>query len=67
MDLTKAMDSKKDYIQIIIVREEEQDEYLNTALNHPALDVFAFKSAHGTIGEARDKAKKLGEKITEGT
>ena len=71
LDLTEAMDSKRknkrDYIQIIVVREEEEEEYLNTALNHPALDVFVFKSEHNTIGEARDKAKKLGERITEGT
>ena len=37
LDLTDAMDSKEDYIEIIVVREEEKEEYLSMTLNHPAL------------------------------
>ena len=67
LDLTDAMDGKEDYIEIIVVREEEQEEYLSVTSNHPALDVFVFASEYKTIGEAREKIKRLGERITEGT
>ena len=68
LDLSDAMEGNEDFVEIVIVRHEEQDEYLKTALLHPALDVFVMDApGHNTIGEARMVAKKLGEQITKGT
>ena len=68
LDLTDAMEGKEDFVEIVVVRHEEQDEYLKTAFLHPALDVFVMDaSRHNTVGEARMVAKKLGEQITKGT
>ena len=36
LDLTDAMERKEGFIEIVVVREEEKYEYLNTALLHPA-------------------------------
>ena len=68
LDLTDAMESREGFIEIVIVREEEKHEYLQTALLHPALDVFVMNASnYNTVGEARMVSKKLGEQITEGT
>ena len=68
LDLTDAMESKEGFIEIVVVREEEQYEYLQTALLHPALDVFVMNASnYNTVGEARMVSKKLGEQITDGT
>ena len=67
LDLSDAMERNEGYVEIVIVRHEEQEEYLRTAFLHPALDVFVMKrNGHNTIGEARMVAKKLGEQITTG-
>ena len=68
LDLRDAMEGEKNYVEIVVVREEEQDEYFNSAIHHPALDVFVMKSlGNDTIGEARMLSKKLGEQITADT
>ena len=68
LDLSRAMEGNKNYIQVVIIRPEERDEYLRTALAHPPLDVFVMRnSEHKTIGEARMASKKFGEMITERT
>ena len=65
LDLSDAMEGKEDYIEIVVVREDEKDEYLSTTLHHDAIDVFVMKSlGHNTIGEARMVSKKLGQYIT---
>ena len=62
------MERKEDYVEIVIVRKDEEDEYLKTAILHPSLDVFVIDApGKNTIGEARMVAKKLGEQITKGT
>lgn len=68
LDLTDAMERKEGFIEIVIVREEEKYEYLNTALLHEVLDVFVMNASnYNTVGEARMVSKKLGEQITDGT
>jgi len=67
LDLTQTKEGNEHFVEIVVVRHEEKDEYLQTAFLHPALDVFVInENGHNTIGEARMIAKKLGEQITIG-
>ena len=72
LDLSQAMEKKKNFVQIVVVRDEEKFKYLKTALNHPTqdLDVFVMKTSKHekpVIGEARNISKRLGEVIVRGT
>ena len=68
LDLSEAMEGRTTYVQVVVVREEEREEYLKTALAHPALDVLVMNCVkHRTIGEARMVSKTFGEIITNGT
>ena len=68
LDLSQSMEGAT-YVQIVAVREEEQDAYLKVALAHRNLDVYVIKERHcpyKTIGQARHALKMLGERITKG-
>ena len=69
LDIRQAMEGAT-YVQIVAVREEEEDAYLKVALAHADLDVFVIKERncpYKTIGQARHALKMLGERITRGT
>ena len=65
LDLSPAL-QKTLYVQIVIVREEEKEKYLEYIQNYPEIDVFVMnRSVPSTVGAARSTAKKLAELITE--
>ena len=67
LDLSPTMEGEKSYVQIVVVREEEKDEYLKVALGHKAMDVFVMEDSNKTIGKARSVSKIISELITEDT
>ena len=63
-DLTKAMEGKEIYIQIIIIREEEENDYLSLTHHYPNIDILVLPT--GTphkIGSARKRAKEMSESL----
>ena len=64
LDLSSALPGVKKYVQIVIVRESEAEDYLGTIQNYPMIDVFIMKdSIPPTVGAARSTAKKLAENL----
>ena len=66
LNLTDALEGTDDYVQVVIIRHEEMESYLNVCCNHQNLDILVMDEGElRTIGTARFFAKKLGEEITE--
>ena len=65
LDLSEAMSGELTYLQIVIIRAEEEENYLPYLVSDVNVDVFIMNSStNPTIGAARWSAKKLAEKIT---
>ena len=65
LDLRQSMEGEKNYVQIVVIREEETGSYLPYLLSDDNIDIFIMKgSTPPVIGAARSTAKKLAEKIT---
>ena len=65
LDLTEAMERKKDYVQIVMIRKKEENNYLEYLLDYEDIDIFVMAdSTPPTIGAARMTAKKLAERMT---
>ena len=63
-DLSKAMNGLKTYIQIIVIREEEELSYLKLTHNYPNIDVLVLpKGTPHMIGAARKRAKEMSEAL----
>ena len=64
LDLTKAMDGETTYIEILVIREEEEAEYFVLAQHYKNIDVFVIpKNKAHTVGTARHYAKRLAHLI----
>ena len=64
-DLRPAMEGRTNYVQILVIREEEEEDYLQHLMSDNNIDVFVMNSSTpGTVGAARWTAKKLAEIIT---
>lgn len=63
-DLRQAMEGENDYIQILVIREEEQDEYFSLTQYHSNIDIFVIpRDVPHKIGASRKYAKNMSEKI----
>ena len=65
LDLSSTIPEDESYIQIVVIRDEEQSDYARVINPNSQIDVFVINEGHPrTIGSARFVAKKLGEMIT---
>lgn len=65
LDLRTAMEGRTNYVQIVIVRAGEEEDYLHHLMSDNNIDVFVMNnSTPTTVGAARWTAKKLAEIIT---
>ena len=63
-DLTKAMNGQKLYIQIVVIREEEEYDYLSLTNHYPNIDVLVLpKGTPHKIGASRMRAKEMSEAL----
>ena len=63
-DLRNAMNGLETYIQIIVIREEEELSYLKLTHNYPNIDVLVLpKGTPHMIGAARKRAKEMSEAL----
>ena len=64
-DLSDAMEGRSNYVEIVIIREKEESEYLRYLMSNDNIDVFVMdRSTPDTVGAARWTAKRLAENIT---
>ena len=64
-DLRAAMEGRTNYVEIVIIRQNEEREYLEHLLSDNNIDIFVMDgSTPHTVGAARWTAKKLAEIIT---
>ena len=68
LDLSYAMEGNTNYVQIVIIREEEYLEYVEYFNECPMINFFVVdKNIPRTIGSSRNIAKLIGGMITENT
>ena len=64
LDLRDAMEGD-DYVQIVLIRDEEKEQYLEVCQSHSNIDILILpEGSLQTVGTARFYAKRLGEMIT---
>ena len=64
-DLRVAMEGRRDYVEIVIIRQSQEREYLQYLPSDNNIDIFVMDSdTKDTVGAARWTAKKLAEIIT---